>query len=431
MTAPIILLLGLVGSVLTGGCSQAHVQPDAMQTTVSETGGEEDAGPVAFQKLVEFDREVHFLTPDGQDTFIQPGGYSVEAVPQGLQLQSADHEAQEAVIVQAEPFTHEQLVDGPEPLAMKEGEDQQVVMVLMPGGKGLQALGSYEGIRTRGLTLKSKIPDVRKNITIQPKIKPFPTISGILSTPKLGVSTPGGTLYIKGKNFGEYKEGSGQGKVLIYGNFWWGASWTPLSVEEWSPTKIIAKLEKPELAFNNRDQQIKLQIKTARGFQSQSLQMPFRANRTTKWLDFNDPAVKVVYCSNGGDGNLCNGISPKGGAGPGGCALLAGIPTWQERKPAIYGQHVNCDLIVDVDDGSDQYAIQLKNGWVFKSFGLSQEKTSSSEKITLPTYSQLNSSVVGTTLWAPRIPWKVSPGFDRVHYAIYVQIEGPQGIPHF
>ena len=200
----------------------------------------------------------------------------------------------EAVIVQAESFTHEQSVDGPEPLVMKEGEDQQVVMVLMPGGEGLQAIGSYEGIQTRGLTLKSKIPDVRKNIKIQPKIKAFPTISGILSTPTLGVSSPGGTLYIKGKNFGEYKEGSGQGKVLIYRNFGGEFSWTALSVEEWGPTKIIAKLEKPELTFNNRDQQIKLQIKTAGGFQSQSLQMPFRAKRATKWLDFNDPAVKVV-----------------------------------------------------------------------------------------------------------------------------------------
>ncbi|MCA9458554.1 MAG: hypothetical protein KC587_17940, partial [Nitrospira sp.] len=104
---------------------------------------------------------------------------------------------------------------------------------------------------------------------------------------------------------------------------------------------------------------------------------------------------------------------------------------WKDRKPAIYAQHVNCDSIVDFDSGSDQYAIELKNGWVFKSFGLSREKTSSSEKINLPTYSQLNSAVVGTTLWTPRISWEVSPGFDRVHYAIYVEIEGPNGILHF
>ncbi len=407
-------------SVALSGCAFSHLK---------DGGIEQDAGSIEFQKIVEFDREVHFLTPDGRDTVIQPGGYLVEAAQDGLRLKSADNETAEAVIVQAEPVTHEQSVDGPEPLVMKAGEDQQVVMMLMPGGEGLQAIGSYEAIQTRGLTLKSKIPDVRKNIKIQPKIKPFPTISGILSTPTVGVSTPGGTLYIKGKNFGEYKEGSGQGKVLIYGNFWWGASWTVLAVEEWGPTKIIARLEKRELRYKNRDQQIKLQIKTARGFQSQSLQMPFRAQRDTEWLDFNDPAVKLVYCSGGGDANLCNGHSPPGGAEM--CGLLAGIPTWQDRQPAIYGQHVNCDSMVDWDDGSDQYAIELKNGWVFKKFGLSHEKTSSSEKITLPTYSQLNSAVVGTSLWTPRISWEVSPGFDRVHYAIYVEIEGPNGIPHF
>ncbi|KPK21813.1 MAG: hypothetical protein AMK69_20965 [Nitrospira bacterium SG8_3] len=407
-------------SVVLSGCTSPHLK---------DSGNEQDARPIEFQKIVEFEREVHFMTPEGRDTVIQPGGYLVEAVPDGLQLQSADREKVEAVIVQADPVTHEQSVDGPEPLVVQEGDDQQVVMVLMPGGEGLQATGFYEVIQNRGLTLQSKIPNLRKKITIQPKIKPLPTISGILSTPTMGVSTPGGTLYIKGENFGEYKEESGQGKVLIYGNFWWGASWTALSVMEWSPTKIIAKLEKGELAYKNRDQQIKLQIKTARGFQSQSLQMPFRARRTTKWLDFNDPAVKLVYCSGGGDANLCNGHSPPGGWEM--CPLLAGIPTWQDRQPAIYAQHKNCDLIVDVDDGSDQYAIELKNGWVFKSFGLSREKTSSSEKITLPTYSQLNSAVVGTTVWTPRISWKVSPGFDSVHYAIYVEIEGPNGIPHF
>lgn len=109
---------------------------------LSDSGNEQDAMPIQFQKIVEFEREVHFLTPDGQDTVIQPGEYSIQAVPDGLQLQSVDHEKAQAVIVQADPVTHEQSVDSPEPLVMKDGEDQQVVMVLMPGGEGLQATGS-------------------------------------------------------------------------------------------------------------------------------------------------------------------------------------------------------------------------------------------------------------------------------------------------
>ena len=65
---------------------------DVPSTDLKDSGNEQDARPIEFGKLVEFDRELHFLTPDGRDTVIQPGGYSVEAVPEGLQLQSADHE---------------------------------------------------------------------------------------------------------------------------------------------------------------------------------------------------------------------------------------------------------------------------------------------------------------------------------------------------
>jgi hypothetical protein len=169
----ILLLLSLAVPVLMSGCSQVQVQPDTTETTV----GEENAGPVVFQKLVEFDGEVHFLTPDGRDTVIQPGEYSVESVPNGLRLQSVDYEKAEAVIVQAEPVTQEQSVDGPEPLVMKEGEDQLVVMVLMPGGEGLQATGFYEGIQTRGLTLQSKIPNLRKKLPYKQRsnrFRPFP-----------------------------------------------------------------------------------------------------------------------------------------------------------------------------------------------------------------------------------------------------------------
>ena len=398
----------------------------------NDSGNTQEPKPIGFKKVVVFDRAVHFLAPDGQDIVIEPGGYSVKSAQDDLHLQLADDETAKVMIVQAEPITHEQLVDGPEPLVIKAEDGQQVMMVLMPGGKGLQAIGSDVGIQSRGMTLKSSKFRHKKRFQPQSlKIQPFPKVTGILSTPTLGVITPGGKLYIKGKHFGK-----STGKVLINGKFWWGASSTLISVEEWSPTKIIAKLDKPELAYKNRDQQIRLQIKTAQGLSSQFLQIPFRAARETKWLAFDDSAVKVISCSKNADANLCNGRQPKQKRFPlagakSTCALLGGIPEWKKRTPAIYAQHINCDLIVDIDDGSDQYAIQLKNGWVFKKFGLSQEKTSSSEKITLPTYSHLNQKVVGTSLWTPRIPWKVSPGLDRVHYAIYVQIEGPRGLSHF
>jgi len=55
-------------------------------------------------------------------------------------LKSADHEEAKGVIVQAEGTTHEQSVAAAEAVSIKEGEDQQVIMVLLPDGKAMQAV---------------------------------------------------------------------------------------------------------------------------------------------------------------------------------------------------------------------------------------------------------------------------------------------------
>jgi hypothetical protein len=145
---PIIILLFMT-LVLTFLTIEAGLvlmtQPDMVQAADSE----QEAGPVEFEQVVEFDRDIHFLTPDGKDKVFAPGNYVVKGVENGLRLRSADDEKGKGVIVRAEPGTHNRSVEAPEPLSMSGGDDQYVVMLLLPEGKSLQAVGSSSGVFSR------------------------------------------------------------------------------------------------------------------------------------------------------------------------------------------------------------------------------------------------------------------------------------------
>lgn len=75
-------------------------------------------------------------------------------------------------------------------MSLKEGEEPQVVMVLLPNGKAIQAVGSSSEIQTRGIVKTFKLgPDA-----LQYMSKGI----GIFTTPKLGALTPGESSMSKG-----------------------------------------------------------------------------------------------------------------------------------------------------------------------------------------------------------------------------------------
>ena len=384
-----------------------------------------EAGPAEFEQVIELEREVHFLTPTGENVVVLPGTYSVEAGDAALRLIPDDEQTTQPITIQAESTTHEESLESAQQVSTSMDPDKHVVALLLPDGKAMQAIGSYSGVHPRGSKL---------NFNWMKGLK-IPTINAILTTPKLGAITPGGKLYIKGKHFG-----SSKGKIILHGSFW-VAKKTALTIERWSPTKITATVPRQTLGKNIRDQQTKLQILSSKGVGGGAWKIRFRASRQGIWLKMTDKAVKVVSCSTGADVNACNGKffsdeakrtkKTKKALGAIGCGARGGVPTWKNRTPAIYSQHANCDVLVDWDEGTDRYIIRLKNGWVFKEIKLHREKTSSSEKITMPSYRQLNRSVVGTSSWSPKISWEISPGPDRIYYGFYVRIEGPRGIPHY
>ena len=372
---------------------------------------DESAVQVDFHSLIELEQEVHFLTPAGEDIVVPPGPYTIEAEQTTLQLILDNEETTQPITIQTDTTTHEKLLNAARPVSVPLDTDQHVIALLLPNGKAIQAIGSYSGVRTRRPKLKF---GWMKGLKI-------PRVNGVLTTPKFGSITPGGKVVIKGKYFGAAK-----GKVVLHGRFPFGVK-TLLTVEQWNPTKITATVPRQTLGLNVRDQKTKFQILTAKGVGGGAWKVRFRANRDSKWLEMTDKAVKMVSCSAGGDINDCNGRS----FGTGG-EMCVGIipPTWKDRNPTIFSYHRNCDVIVDWDEGTDRYAINLKNGWVFKKIKLFQKKSSSSEKIRMPSYSVVN-KLIGSSSWSPKIRWEISPGPDEISYGYYIQIEGPRGIPYY
>ena len=227
---------------------------------------------VEFEQVIELDRDVHFLTPQGEDAVISSGLYTVEPVDGGLRFTPSDEKDAKPVLIQAESTVHEDSLVSFQLLSVSGEEDQHMVMLLLPDGTARQATGTYSGMRTRGYKFTKGFLKGMK----------VPRIHGILTTPKFGLLQTNEIVIIKGENFGSFKEGSGAGKVLLHGRFKHNVPSTVLKIEEWNTTKIKARVLSDSLETQVVDQTVKLQIKTAKGLSSTHIKMPFRAARVTQ-----------------------------------------------------------------------------------------------------------------------------------------------------
>jgi len=123
---------------------------------------------------VEIDKEVHFLTPKGEDIVVAPGAYELQAQKEGLRL-VAEEDTSESQLIEAKPITHEETRKTSTALSFSEQEDEQIVMLLLPNGKGLEAQGSYSGVHKRALRPQdlrrrqiAQQFDIRKKLKLKP-----------------------------------------------------------------------------------------------------------------------------------------------------------------------------------------------------------------------------------------------------------------------
>jgi hypothetical protein len=107
----------------------------------------ESAGP----PMVELPVAIHFIAPEGSDVSVTAGVYRVEQAA-GTRLQLASDATQTTQEIPATSFTHEETLTAPLAFAVREKEQADAVhlLLLLPGGKGLDAAGRMGDVQTRG-----------------------------------------------------------------------------------------------------------------------------------------------------------------------------------------------------------------------------------------------------------------------------------------
>lgn len=91
-----------------------------------------------------------FLSPDGGNIEAMAGSYHVETVD-GTNLRLISTEGAAAFVIQAYPTKHLDRLAMPVALSVSMPGNTLHVVLLLPGGKGLETIGSYAGSHTREL----------------------------------------------------------------------------------------------------------------------------------------------------------------------------------------------------------------------------------------------------------------------------------------
>jgi hypothetical protein len=103
---------------------------------------------------VTLDQPVHFTTVEGSDVVLEAGDYEVDAVDEWLRITPSEGQAVDALLLEAQVAKHEGALKAPLGVsAQGESPDTHHLALLLPDGKRLEAVGSYSGIRSRGLSL--------------------------------------------------------------------------------------------------------------------------------------------------------------------------------------------------------------------------------------------------------------------------------------
>ncbi len=109
--------------------------------------------------MIELDTPVHFLAPDGSDLLIEAGTYAVEPAEEWIRVMSG--ERHDAMLLEATQSTHEVELEHALAMSVSGKSDDQVdshfLILLLPGGKSLEANGTYSGIRSRATRRLSSV----------------------------------------------------------------------------------------------------------------------------------------------------------------------------------------------------------------------------------------------------------------------------------
>lgn len=137
------------------------------------------------QSTIVFDKPLHFRDADGNDIVVPPGTYRVdEAAPIRLRLATANGMGA-VFLIQATEINHEESLSGAVARTMPGEEGLQLIRLLLPGNKGLEASGSLTGIGSRATlspivqapTSGTPLPSISGTASSKPLVQPHATES--------------------------------------------------------------------------------------------------------------------------------------------------------------------------------------------------------------------------------------------------------------
>ena len=99
---------------------------------------------------ITLDRAVHFTTTEATDVVTQAGLYRIRvAEPSGMEFIGL--KTHMTAVVDALHIHHQTDINEPVALYIKDDQQFPHVVLLLPGGRGVEAVGSYDEIRSRDL----------------------------------------------------------------------------------------------------------------------------------------------------------------------------------------------------------------------------------------------------------------------------------------
>ena len=99
---------------------------------------------------VTLDQPVHFITAEGSDVVLSAGDYQVDAADEWLRVTPSEGQAVDALLLEARKASHEESLKAPLGVsAQGESPDTHHLALLLIGGKRMETIGSYSGIRSR------------------------------------------------------------------------------------------------------------------------------------------------------------------------------------------------------------------------------------------------------------------------------------------
>lgn len=104
--------------------------------------------PALYFTTIAVDKPAHFPTTEGATQLISIGQYVVDSV-ENAQLRLTPEDAPTPLVIAAALQSHDMDIPSPLVLAFTEREDEPHVLLLLPDGRALDAIGSFSGIQSR------------------------------------------------------------------------------------------------------------------------------------------------------------------------------------------------------------------------------------------------------------------------------------------